>query len=141
MFSHLWNYRDVQREKVTLSMLWLVLAAMMLGCAGCRAWGTDRGSEHVVPVVEPQQELRVTRTNNLQLILRDAVVSHDTLFGINKTDKTRVAISLQDITRVERRKVTRSSLAATVGVAALGLGLLYLLTNLSLDTSFFPPAT
>lgn len=137
---HVGFSRGILPRRLTLAILWLVLGATTSSAGGCRAWATDRESERVVPVMEPRQELRVTRTDNRQIILRDVVVSHDTLFGTNKGDKTGIAIPLGDITRVERRKVNRPVLVAMVGVAAFTLGLLYLLRDFSLDTGF-PPAT
>ncbi len=134
----------VQRRSTRSILLWLVLAATTLSGAGCRAWGTDRGAERIVPIVEPAQDLRVTRTDGRQVILHHVVVSHDTLFGTvrgtDKADETKLAIPLGDITRVERRKVSRSSLAVAGGIAAFGLGLWFLLHDFSLETGF-PPAT
>jgi hypothetical protein len=127
------------RQRLTFCRFLLMLGATA-GGAGCQAWGTDRGAERAVPVVEPRQELRVTRTDNRQFVLRDVVVLQDTLFGTNKADKTGIAIPLSDIIRVERRKVSRPPLVAIVGVAAFTLGLLYLLSDFTLDTGF-PPAT
>lgn len=137
MFSHSPNYgRGVLRQRMTRSMLWLALSATLLSGAGCRVWRTDRGSEGVVPVVEPRQELRVTRTDSSQVVLRNIVVSRDTLFGMALADQKGIAIPLADIATVERRKVNRPLVIAMVGVGAVTLGLLYLLRDFSLDTGF-----
>lgn len=96
---------------------------------GCHVWAADRGDATVVPRVSPQQELRVTRTDNRQFILREVVVSRDTLFGTNTVDRAGIVIPLADIIRVEKRKVSRPPLVAIVGVAALTLGMLFLLSD------------
>lgn len=97
----------------------LVLAMAVLNSGACMAWGTDRGAGGMVPANSTWQELRVTRTDSTKIVLRDAVVSRDTVFGtVRGKEKARIAIPLADITEVERRKLTRSSIAVVAGLVA-----------------------
>ena len=122
------------------SALALPLILIVLSGTGCLGWGAH-GGEGIVPANirnSSGEHLRVTRTDSSKIKLRRVTVSRDTLFGTTLGILgRRVAIPLRDITKVERQKFTRSSLAATVGLAALGFGLLYyFISDLSLDTGF-----
>lgn len=115
-------------KKLMHSALALALISIMLSGTGCMAWRAHGGEGIVPPNIRNSsgEHLRITRTDSSKIKLRRVAVSQDTLFGttLGILGK-RVAIPLGEITKVERQEFTKSSLAATVGLAGLGFGLLY----------------
>lgn len=105
--------------RLSRAILLFSFTSTVLSSAGCRAWANERGVETLVPATMPREAIRITRTDKSKVILRDVVVSNDTLFGtVRGSDNTRVSLPVADIATVERRKVTVRSAAATIGIVA-----------------------
>lgn len=107
--------------RLSRAILLVSLAPAVLSSAGCRAWANDRGVDALAPTTMAREEVRITRTDKSQVIVRHVVVSNDTLFGTVRGSNTRVSIPVADITTLERRRVTLRSAAATIGIFAGGI--------------------
>jgi hypothetical protein len=96
----------------------------MIGSAACHTW-----HDYDYVSSEPQQapsRLRATRHDSSQVVVTEAVLRNDTLYGFSRNQQ--VIIPMRDIGVVEREKlsVTRT-LATVVGVPAALAGLIYLI--------------
>lgn len=104
-----------------------VLLALVLGAAGCGTWGRR-------PVPQPSSAeplpttVRVTRTDRSVLVLHEPSVQADSLVGFagDASPRTRVAVPLSDVQRIDGRKVSVVRTAGTT-LAVLAVGTVVLI--------------
>ena len=99
----------------------LVALPLVLACHGWQAGDISSG---VAPAVAGEQTVRVTRRDQSREIVDAPHVESDSLTGYGRTARTRVALALPDVARVERwrRDAGRTTLTV-VGSAAAFVGL------------------
>ena len=116
--SHL-RRLTISAPKIALS-LYLTLT---IGLSGCYSW---HAYEYPSPdAAEPVPfRLRATRHDSSQVVLTDAVLRDDTLYGYSKSQS--VTIPMTDIAGLHREKLSASrTLGTMVAVPAALAGLIY----------------
>ncbi|HEU4560070.1 MAG TPA: hypothetical protein VFS20_19625 [Longimicrobium sp.] len=111
--------------------------APVLGCAlvlsACSTW-VEAPPPGPSPLNEISGPIRVVRPDGFSMVLRDAYVAGDTLYGYH--EETRMAVPLGEVVTTHRREVDplRSLGAAAVGAAA-AFGAFVLLVLYSYSTA------
>jgi hypothetical protein len=97
----------------------LLLAGLAASAGACTTW---RALPTPAPTVQRTLEgpVRVTRADQYAIVLDPAEVIGDSIFGVSKPGRKRVAIALADVLRVEqyREDVIGTLLIAAVTFAA-----------------------
>jgi hypothetical protein len=94
----------------------------------CHGWQAGDISSGVAPAVAGEQTVRVTRRDQSREIVDAPHVESDSLTGYGRAARTRVALALPDVARVERwrRDAGRTTLTVVGSVAAfVGLNLVF----------------
>jgi len=117
---------------MTLSRVFL-LGALVTSAAGCHDWYRTQVPAPAGSLAGNPSQVRVTLTNGISVVLRDPMVSADSLFGstyMGAGDPVRLGVPLAQVKSVDAMKFT------VFGTIAMLLGLsLVILTFLGLEAA------
>ena len=104
------------------------MLAMILPLWGCVTWRSyelapDTGAGKSLPHL-----LRATRVDSSRVILTSPFMRADTLYGQKRVRGDTIALAVSEIIHLERERLSLDrTLALTIGVPAMALGVTYLL--------------